>query len=102
MLMLEMQVQTHYTLYSLTKAKYFFHSPLQCHSPRFPSGVVEEFSSHAGADVGRKRLPGHWLFAREGKIVANSFFEFVKVKMKDYLWPKWCLIQTCTACMIQG
>lgn len=80
MLMLEMKVPTHYTLCSnpIVNAThlnaFFFSLHLQCHSPRFPSGFVEEFSSHAGADVGRKRLPGHWLFAREGKIAINSFF----------------------------
>lgn len=42
---------------------------MQCHSPGVPGGAVEEFSSHAGADAGRKRLPGHWIPVREGELV---------------------------------
>lgn len=66
---------------------HFFSLHLQCHSPRFPSGLVEEFSSHAGADVGRKRLPCHWLFAREGKIVINSL-----IFVQNCVWFKLALL----------
>lgn len=40
---------------------------LQCHSAGVPGGAVEELSGHAGADAGRKGLPGDWIPAGEGE-----------------------------------
>lgn len=39
---------------------------LQRHPSGIPGGAVEELSGHAGANAGRKGLPGDWVPAGEG------------------------------------
>lgn len=39
---------------------------LQCHSHGFSAWAAQELRGHAGTDVGRKGIFGHWIPTREG------------------------------------